>query len=66
MLTSVEQEELLELARWITKCPSMVGPAGSTAYLIKPEVMTQLKLLVLSIEINANTVLRRKTTKTPL
>lgn len=53
MLTPVEQEELLEMARWIVKCPTMIGPVGTTAYIIKPEVMTQLKMLVLSIDINA-------------
>lgn len=53
MLTLVEQEELLEMARWIVKCPTMIGPFGTTVYIIKPEVMTQLKMLVLSIDINA-------------
>ena len=53
MLTLVEQEELIELARWIVKCPTMIGPFGTAVYIIQPEVMTQLKMLILSIEINA-------------
>jgi len=50
-LTIAEQSEIMEMARWITKCPSMVGPAGTTAYMIKPDIMLQLKWLVISIDI---------------
>lgn len=53
MLTLIEQQELLDLARWITKCATIKGPADTTGYLIKPDVMTQLKLLVAQVDVVA-------------
>ena len=56
-LTIAEQSEIMEMARWITKCPSMAGPAGTTAYIIKPDIMRQLKWLVISIDIRESQVI---------
>lgn len=51
MLTQEQQQELLNLARWISRCAAMQGPVGTTAYFIKPDVMSQLRLLVNYIDI---------------
>jgi hypothetical protein len=45
-LREAAKAELLELAVWFTRCPSIYGPGKTTAYLIDPERMARARALV--------------------
>jgi hypothetical protein len=42
--------EMHFLLDWVSKCPAIEGPAGTTAYIIKDEVMEAIKKVMERIE----------------
>ena len=42
--------DLLDALRWISRCVSMSGPAGTNAYIISEEIMTKARAAIARAE----------------